>query len=111
MQKKFKGCTIQNVVWQNRFPCLAFDVLDGNGEAHTINIQNLNVKDQIADILSGTRKRAFLAHGMTDIDIFFDRYGQVVIDWSPCPGTAFCFELPSSELQKILNGRQAVFEQ
>lgn len=104
MQKRLKCCSIQNVVWQEKPPRLVFDVLDANGEAHTVSIQNWNVNEQIAELLNGIRERAILACGMTDIDIFRGLDGQAVIDWSPCSGTSFYYELPFSELQKLLKG-------
>lgn len=55
MQKRFKGCTIQNVVWQEKLPRLGLDVLDANGEAHAVSIQNWNVSEQIAELLNGIR--------------------------------------------------------
>ena len=104
MQKRFKGCTIQNVVWQEKLPRLGLDVLDANGEAHAVSIQNWNVSEQIAELLNGIRERAILARGMTDIDISRSQDGQAVIDWSPCSGTSIYYELPFSELQKLLKG-------
>lgn len=104
MQKRFKGCTIQNVVWQDQLPRLIFDVLDEDSDTHTVSIQNWNANEQIVELLDGVRERAILACGMTDIDIFRSLDGQAVIDWSPCPGTSFYYEFPFSELQKLIKG-------
>ena len=104
MQKRFESCTIQNVVWQDQLPRLIFDVLDEDRETHTVSVQNWNANEQIVELLDGVRERAILACGMTDIDIYRGLDGQVVIDWSPCPGTSFYYEFPLSELQKLVKG-------
>ena len=104
MRKKFKNCTIQNVVWKDGLPRLSFEVRDENGETHAVSIQNWSVSDQIAALMEGIRERAILACGMTDIDIFRGQDGQAVIDWSPCSGTSFFYEFPFSELHKLLKG-------
>ena len=48
MRKKFKNCTIQNVVWKDGLPRLSFEVLDENGETHAVSIQTWSESEQIA---------------------------------------------------------------
>lgn len=102
MEKRFQNCKIRDVLWKDGLPRLSFKVVNMDDEVYEVSIQNWNTKEQILQLLDRVRERAILACGMTDIDIYYGRAGQIVIDWSPCDGTSIYFEVPVEEIQKLL---------
>lgn len=102
MKKTFLNCTIQDILWRDNLPCLSFDISDAEGNIHNISIQNYSAREQIEQLIDGSRERAILAYGMTDIDVFRLANKDFRIKWSPCEGTCFNFHVALSELQKLL---------
>lgn len=90
------------VKWQNSLPRLSFSVKNEEGETYLICAQNFNTKEQLTQVMEGSRGRAILAFGTNDLDIYKARAGVFMIDWSPCPGASLMFEVSEQEFEKIM---------
>lgn len=98
-----QNCKIENIIWSDRIPILRFDVVnEEKGHIETINIQNINVKNQIQELLEQKRERAVLAFGMTDIDIWQADNHQFRIEQSPVPGIYVNMLVDKTELEKLI---------
>ena len=54
------------------------------GETYLICAQNFNTKEQLTQVMEGSRAGVFM------------------IDWSPCPGASLMFEVSEQEFEKIM---------
>lgn len=98
----YANCKIQNIKKGNGFPRLSFDIVDADGKAHEILIQNSNTTQQLEELVTRKRERAILAFGMTDIDVWINREGVFCIEWSPCDGVYYVYDVQKAEIMKLL---------
>lgn len=105
MRNIYQTCTIQNVVWGERYreiTALSFEVVDDKGEIHPISIQNGNAPEQLSQLRAGTRNRAIFAFGMADIDIWRQPDGYR-IEWSPTEACFLNFMVSAEEMEKLFS--------
>lgn len=105
MYKSFDGCRIESVRWDDTMRILSFIITDRNGMPHPVNIQTRKqrLKEELVEIAEGRRVRGIFACGMTDIDMWVQSNGAVLIEWSPCESQMFAFRVPRESFAQLVN--------
>lgn len=98
MYQRFENCKVSEPRWDDRYRVLAFNILDSEGGIHPINIQTRRqrLEEEISMVANGTLGRGIFACGMTDIDMWAQSNGDVLVEWSPCESQLLAFLVPAS---------------
>lgn len=108
MYKRYENCKILNPFWEDIHRLLVFTVLDGEGNKHLINIMGsrCRLSKELSKIASGELSHGIYACGMTDIDMWFQSNGDVLIEWSPCESQMLTFHVTAANFATLVNWAQ-----